>query len=195
MTIPYYLDLPELELPFTIESKPYVQHPMDHMTPTGLGLGGLNFQYRGVPTDWYESVKTYLDNKLTIPTYSLTLLNTRCNASSPWHSEGPGTFGRKCALNFMIAGDFDRSYVQWASKGDTQPIETLESEGAWWEDENKQVLAEHRMTKGKATIYNTMHWHRVFNFTGWNRMVISAAIRMDIEDVANLHNKGELFRE
>ena len=57
----------------------------------------------------------------------------------------------------------------------------------------KQVLAEHRMTKGKATIYNTMHWHRVFNFTGWNRMVISAAIRMDIEEVANLYDKGELF--
>ena len=76
-----------------------------------------------------------------------------------------------------------------------QPIETLESEGAWWADEHEQVLAEHRMTKGKATIYNTMHWHRVFNFTGWNRMVISAAIRMDIEDVANLYDKGELFND
>ena len=59
--IPYYLDIPELELPFTMEDKPYVQHPMDRMTPTGLGLGGNSFQYRGVPEDWYQSTKTYLD--------------------------------------------------------------------------------------------------------------------------------------
>ena len=191
--VPYYFDIPELELPFDVDDKPYVQHPADYMSPSGLGLGGNNFQYRVVPENWYADVKEYLESKLTIPVGSLTLLNTMCNSSSPWHSEGPGTFGRKCALNFMIAGDYERSYVQWASKGDTQPIETLESEGAWWDDEKKQVLAEHRMTKGKATIYNTMHWHRVFNFTGWNRMVISAAIRMDIEEVSNLYDKGELF--
>ena len=51
------------------------------------------------------------------------------------------------------------------------------------------------MTKGKATVYNTMHWHRVFNFTGWNRMVLSAAIRVDIEDVASLYQKGGLINE
>jgi hypothetical protein len=100
-----------------------------------------------------------------------------------------------CALNFMVTGDFKRSYVQWASKGDNQPIENLESQGAWWTDDNKEVLAEHRMTPGKATIYNTMHWHRVFNFTGWNRMVISAGIRMKIEDVASLYQKGGLINE
>ena len=193
--IPYYLDLPELELPFTIEEKPYVQHPVDYMTPTGSGLGGTNFQYRGVPQDWYDLTKTYLDEKLNIPVGSLTLLNTMCNASSPWHSEGPASFGRMCALSFMVTGDFKRSYVQWASKGDNEPIENLESQGAWWTDDNKEVLAEHRMTPGKATIYNTMHWHRVFNFTGWNRMVISAGIRMKIEDVASLYQKGGLINE
>ena len=178
--IPYYLDIPELQLPFTIEDKPYTQHPMDRMTPTGLGLGGNSFQYRGVPEDWYQSTKTYLEGKLNIKVGSLTLLNTMCNASSPWHSEGPTTFGR--------------SYVQWATKGDTDPIETLDSKGAWWEDENLEVLAEHRMTPGKATIYNTMHWHRVFNFTGWNRMVISAAIKEDIETVNEMYKQGTLFK-
>ena len=172
---------------------PYEQHPMDRMTPTGLGLCGNSFQYRGVPENWYESTKTYLEEKLTIPIGSLTLLNTMCNASSPWHSEGPTTFGRKCALNFMVAGDFERSYVQWATKGDTDHIETLDSKGAWWEHEDLEVLAEHRMTPGKATIYNTMHWHRVFNFTGWNRMVISAAIREDIETVNKMYLGGNLF--
>ena len=49
------------------------------------------------------------------------------------------------------------------------------------------------MTPGKATIYNTMHWHRVFNFTGWNRMVISAAIREDIETVNKMYLGGNLF--
>ena len=191
--LPYYLDIPELELPFTIEEMPYEQHPMDRMTPTGLGLGGNSFQYRGVPENWYESTKTYLEEKLTLPIGSLTLLNTMCNASSPWHSEGPTTFGRKCALNFMVAGDFERSYVQWATKGDTDHIETLDSKGAWWEHEDLEVLAEHRMTPGKATIYNTMHWHRVFNFTGWNRMVISAAIREDIETVNKMYLGGNLF--
>lgn len=193
--LPYYLDIPELELPFTIDDVPYVEHPMDAMTPTGLGLGGHNFQYRGVPEDWYKLTKDYLQSKLTIPIGSITLLNTMCNASSPWHSEGPATFGRKCALNFMVAGDYKRSYVQWASKGDTDPVETLESQGTWWESEEKEILAEHRMTKGKATVYNTMHWHRVFNFTGWNRMVLSAAIRVDIEDVASLYQKGGLINE
>lgn len=193
--LPYYLDIPELELPFTIDDVPYVEHPMDAMTPTGLGLGGQNFQYRGVPEDWYKLTKDYLQSKLTIPIGSITLLNTMCNASSPWHSEGPASFGRMCALNFMVTGDFKRSYVQWASKGDNEPIENLESQGAWWTDDNKEVLAEHRMTPGKATIYNTMHWHRVFNFTGWNRMVISAGIRMKIEDVASLYQKGGLINE
>ena len=192
--IPYYLDIPELELPFTIEDKPYVQHPMDRMTPTGLGLGGNSFQYRGVPEDWYQSTKTYLDEKLNIKVGSLTLLNTMCNASSPWHSEGPTTFGRRCALNFMVAGDFERSYVQWATRGLNEDIENNDKEPTWWEDENLEVLAEHRMTPGKATIYNTMHWHRVFNFTGWNRLVISAAIREDIEEVYNLYKSDKLFK-
>ena len=87
------------------------------------------------------------------------------------------TFGRKCALNFMVAGDFERSYVQWATRGLNEDIENNDKEPTWWEDENLEVLAEHRMTiPGKATIYNTMHWHRVFNFTGWNRLVISALL-------------------
>ena len=192
--IPYYLDIPELELPFTIEEMPYEQHPMDRMTPTGLGLGGNSFQYRGVPENWYESTKKYLEEKLTIPIGSLTLLNTMCNASSPWHSEGPTTFGRKCALNFMVAGDFERSYVQWATRGLNEDIENNDKEPTWWEDDNLDVLAEHRMTPGKATIYNTMHWHRVFNFTGWNRQVISAAIREDIEEVYNLYESDKLFK-
>ena len=63
-----------------------------------------------------------------------------------------------------------------------------------WEDENLEVLAEHRMTPGKATIYNTMHWHRVFNFTGWNRLVISAAIREDIQEVFDLYKSDKLFK-
>jgi hypothetical protein len=50
------------------------------------------------------------------------------------------------------------------------------------------------MTPGKATIYNTMHWHRVFNFTGWNRLVISAAIREDIEEVYDLYKSDKLFK-
>ena len=50
------------------------------------------------------------------------------------------------------------------------------------------------MTPGQATIYNTMHWHRVFNFTGWNRLVISAAIREDIEEVSNLYESGKLLK-
>tara|TARA_B100000963_G_C22634595_1_gene676857 strand:+ start:609 stop:1190 length:582 start_codon:yes stop_codon:yes gene_type:complete len=192
--IPYYLDIPELILPFDVDDKPYVQHPADYMSPTGLGLGGNSFQYRVVPENWYESVKTYLQDTLTIPVGSLTLLNTMCNASSPWHSEGPGTFGRKCALNFMIAGDYERSYVQWATRGAVEDIVNNEKEPTWWEDENLEVLAEHRMTPGQATIYNTMHWHRVFNFTGWNRLVISAAIREDIEEVSNLYESGKLFK-
>ena len=192
--VPYYFDIPELELPFDVDEKPYVQHPADYMSPTGLGLGGNSFQYKVVPENWYEDVKTYLENKLTIPVGSLTLLNTMCNASSPWHSEGPGTFGRKCALNFMVAGDFERSYVQWATRGLNEDIENNDKEPTWWEDENLEVLAEHRMTPGKATIYNTMHWHRVFNFTGWNRLVISAAIREEIEEVYDLYKSDKLFK-
>ena len=159
-----------------------------------LGLGGNSFQYKVVPENWYVDVKTYLENKLTIPVGSLTLLNTMCNASSPWHSEGPGTFGRKCALNFMVAGDYERSYVQWATRGLNEDIENNDKQPTWWEDENLEVLAEHRMTPGKATIYNTMHWHRVFNFTGWNRLVISAAIREDIEEVYDLYKSDKLFK-
>ena len=73
-------------------------------------------------------------------------------------------------------------------KGDRDPVETLDSKGTWWEHENMEVLAEHRMT-GKASIFNTMHWHRVFNFTGLQRMVLSAPIRMNIEDVDKLYTK------
>ena len=46
---------------------------------------------------------------------------------------------------------------QWASRGD-EDIRTNDTRGAWWEADNLEVLAEHRMTT-KATIYNTMHWH------------------------------------
>jgi hypothetical protein len=57
-----------------------------------------------------------------------------------------------------------------------------------------EVLAEHRMTFGKATIYNTMHWHRVFNFTEQDRMVISMAINTPIEEIHKLYNSGGLFK-
>ena len=60
--VPYYFDIPELELPFDVDEKPYVQHPADYMSPTGLGLGGNSFQYKVVPENWYEDVKTYLDS-------------------------------------------------------------------------------------------------------------------------------------
>ena len=57
--VPYYFDIPELELPFDVDEKPYVQHPADYMSPTGLGLGGNSFQYKVVPENWYEDVKPY----------------------------------------------------------------------------------------------------------------------------------------
>ena len=47
--VPYYFDIPELELPFDVDEKPYVQHPADYMSPTGLGLGGYSFQYKVLP--------------------------------------------------------------------------------------------------------------------------------------------------
>jgi hypothetical protein len=57
------------------------------------------------------------------------------------------------------------------------------------------VLAEHRMVENKATIYNTMHWHRVFNFTEVNRIVVSAAINSPIEEVYEKYQSGELINE
>ena len=191
--LPYYLDLPELEIPKALQESHYVQHPMDFLSPSGSGMGGKNFQYRGVPQNWYAILKDYLESMLTIPVGSLTLLNTSANASSPWHSEGPTTFGRRCALNFMVSGNFQESYVQWCSRGEEE-LETNDSRGAWWEDDNMEVLAEHRMTVGKATIYNTMHWHRVFNFTEQDRMFISMAINTPIEEINELYISGQLFR-
>jgi hypothetical protein len=93
----------------------------------------------------------------------------------------------------MGSGDFQESYVQWCSRGEEE-LETNDSRGAWWEDDNMEVLAEHRMTFGKATIYNTMHWHRVFNFTEQDRMVISMAINTPIEEINELYISGQLFR-
>jgi len=191
--IPYYFDLPDLKLPKALSESPYVQHPMDFLSPSGSGMGGKTFQYRGVPQNWYAILKDYLESMITIPVGSLTLLNTSANGSSPWHSEGPNTFGRQCALNFMVSGDFQNSYVQWCTRGD-EDIFTNDSRGAWWEDNNMEVLAEHRMTEGSATIYNTMHWHRVFNFTDKDRMVISMAINTPIEEIFDIYNSGEFFK-
>ena len=61
--VPYYFDIPELELPFDVDDKPYVQHPADYMSPSGLGLGGNSFQYRVVPENWYADVKQYLEDR------------------------------------------------------------------------------------------------------------------------------------
>ena len=191
--IPYYFDLPDLKLPEQINSLPYVQHPMDFLSPSGKGLGGETFQYRAVPVNWHTIVKTLLEDKLNLTIGSITLLNTIANGSSPWHSEGPNMFGRQCALNFMIQGDFQYSYVQWCKKDDAD-IRTNDMSGAWWENENMEILAEHRMTRGSATIYNTMHWHRVFNFTDINRIVISAEINHPIEEVYRLYSSGELLK-
>lgn len=38
-----------------------------------------------------------------------------------------------------------------------------------------------------------MHWHRVFNFTQQNRIVISAALNKPIEDVYDMYTAGELI--
>ena len=46
--LPYYLDLPELEIPKALQESQYVQHPMDFLSPSGSGMGGKNFQYRGL---------------------------------------------------------------------------------------------------------------------------------------------------
>jgi len=191
--IPYYLDLPQLDMPQELANSKYIQHPMDFLSPSGSGMGGKTFQYRGVPANWYSIVKKYLESVLTIPVGSLTLLNTSKDASSPWHAEGPNSFGRMCALNFMVSGDFEKSYVQWCTRGE-EDILTNDSRGAWWEDENQEILAEHRMTVGKPTIYNTMHWHRVFNFTDQDRMVISMAINQPIEKIYEMYEAGTLLK-
>lgn len=190
--IPYFLNIPELVLPPEFDNMPYIQHPMDFLSPTGKGLGGTTFQYRAVPTNWHNSIKEYLDSILKIPIGSITLLNTNANGSSPWHSEGPNMFGRQCALNFMISGNFEESYVQWC-KVDDSDILVNDTKGAWWENDNMEILSEHRMIKKHATIYNTMHWHRVFNFTDQNRVVISAAINKPIEEIHALYTSGDLL--
>jgi len=190
--IPYYFDLPSLEIPQEIFDMPYVQHPSDFMSPSGKGQGGRTFQYRAVPTNWYGVVKEYLDNKVNLKFGAITLLNTEPDGSSPWHAEGPNLFGRQCALNFMLVGDHENSYVQWASRGE-EDIRTNDTRGTWWESDNQEVLAEHRMTPNKATIYNTMHWHRVFNFTDQNKIVVSAAINKTIEEVHDMYQSGELI--
>ena len=74
------------------------------------------------PENWYADVKDIFRKQTYIKVGSLTLLNTMCNASSPGTVKDR-TFGRKCALNFMVAGDFERSYVQWATKGLNEDIE------------------------------------------------------------------------
>ena len=74
--IPYYFDLPSLEIPQEIFDMPYVQHPSDFMSPSGKGQGGRTFQYRAVPTNWYGVVKEYLDNKVNLKFGAITLLNT-----------------------------------------------------------------------------------------------------------------------
>ena len=51
------------------------------------------------------------------------------------------------------------------------------------------------MTPTKATIYNTMHWHRVFNFTEQNRIVVSSAINKTIEEVYEMYQNGELLND
>lgn len=191
--LPYYFDLSELQLPAEIFKIPYVQHPIDFMSPTGKGQGGKTFQYRAVPSGWYKIIAEYLNDTVNLKFGAVTLLNTEPNGSSPWHAEGPNLFGRQCALNFMLSGDHDNSYVQWCKRSD-EDILTNDTRGAWWEDDNLEVLAEHRMTPSKATIYNTMHWHRVFNFTEKNRIVVSSAINQPIEDVYDAYIAGTLFK-
>lgn len=191
--IPYFFNIPELVLPEEFFSIPYVQHPMDFLSPTGKGLGGDTFQYRAVPTNWHSIIKSLLENNTNLTFGALTLLNTNANGSSPWHSEGPNSFGRQCALNFMISGDFENSYVQWCKKDDAD-IRTNDMSGAWWEHDNIEILAEHRMTPKTATVYNTMHWHRVFNFTDKNRIVISAAINNPIEEIFDMYKSGRLLK-
>jgi len=191
--LPYYFDLPELQLPDEVFKIPYIQHPSDFMSPTGKGQGGKTFQYRAVPTGWYKIVSEYLNDNVNLKFGAVTLLNTEPNGSSPWHAEGPNLFGRQCALNFMLLGDHEHSYVQWCKRSE-EDILTNDTRGAWWEDDNLEVLAEHRMTPTKATIYNTMHWHRVFNFTDKNRIVVSSAINQPIEDVYDAYIAGTLFK-
>ena len=137
--IPYYFDLPSLEIPKEIFEIPYVQHPSDFMSPSGKGQGGSTFQYRAVPTNWYSVVKEHLDKKVNLKFGAITLLNTEPDGSSPWHAEGPNLFGRQCALNFMLVGDHENSYVQWASRGD-EDIRTNDTRGAWWEADNLEAV-------------------------------------------------------
>ena len=44
----------------------------------------------------------------------------------------------------MLVGDPENPMNQWASRGD-EDIRTNDTRGAWWEADNLEVLAEHRM--------------------------------------------------
>ena len=92
--------------------------------------------------------------------------------------------------NPLSSGKIEMTYMSARE----EDILTNDSRGAWWEDPNMEILAEHRMTEGSATIYNTMHWHRVFNFTDKDRMVISMAINTPIEEIFDIYNSGEFFK-
>ena len=138
MSLPYYFEVPEIELPFDV---------MNYVDKDESGNEHLNFMMgydshradmsnTSKPTGMTEQtniemsklIREWAKDTFTIKTTSVSFLRTLPGQNGWWHCEGPVFHTRQCALNFPVFGDFEKSEAQWATFPRFKNIDPRENE-------------------------------------------------------------------
>ena len=135
---------------------------------------------------------------------SVSLLRTLPGQNGWWHCEGPMLRSRRCALNFLVEGELNKTKAEWGYCklwGDLPP-EQVETKGYVKAEyvpemevyENGTYVSD---VLNRGFFYNTMYLHRGVNENcNKHRTILSIALQenIDIHAVHKVYEQGKLFK-
>jgi len=221
MSLPYYFEVPEIELPFDVmdyvdananqeaSSKGQYLWMMgyDHNsknTKDGSALSEETGMSEQQNAEMSKLLREWAKDTFTIRTTSVSFLRTLPGQNGWWHCEGPAFRGRRCALNFLVEGDVQNTKAEWGYCklwGDV-PAEQVEHKGFI----KPEYLPEMEVyddgtyqsdVLNRGFFYNTMYLHRGVNENSkMHRTILSIAVQenLDIQAVYKVYQEGKLFR-
>ena len=242
MSLPYYFEVPEIELPFDVMK--YVHQEDDLMEKDDQifdgnsdyldklqqgrtaskeagwylqGFGGTGAEKTQGATlsestgmteeqnaEMSKLLREWSKDTFTLRMTSVSLLRTLPGQNGWWHCEGPMLRSRRCALNFLVEGELNKTKAEWGYCklwGDIPP-EQVEQKGYVKAEyvpemevyENGTYVSD---VLNRGFFYNTMYLHRGVNENcNKHRTILSIALQenIDIHAVHKVYEQGKLFK-
>ena len=214
MSLPYFFEVPELELPFDVMNFVGKDESDDKHLSFMMGYDShrADMSNASKPTGMTEQtniemsklIREWAKDTFTIRTTSVSFLRTLPGQNGWWHCEGPVLRSRRCALNFLVEGEINKTRAEWGYCklwGDLPP-EQVETKGYIKTEHVDEMEVYDNATYvsdvlNRGFFYNTMYLHRGVNEDSkMHRTILSIAVQenLDIQAVHKVYQEGKLFK-